>query len=175
MGAVSSIRSRRTYHAFVTADSLKMEVSSGKEEFYFWDRMPCFPLKINRRFRRTWRFHVQGRGISRARSRHAAGCKQRSSSAGGGGDMFLFNAVWLSAAYRLISQKMELFNFIHFAANCVSCLYCHSPNPTHRAPSGLLETAVFHSIILLLKQNKLRGVSPRANYTDRASAACRRS
>jgi hypothetical protein len=25
------------------------------------------------------------------------------------------------------------------------------------------------------KQNKLRGLSPQANYTDRATAACRRS
>jgi hypothetical protein len=26
-----------------------------------------------------------------------------------------------------------------------------------------------------IKTNKLRGLSPRANYTDRANAACRRS
>jgi hypothetical protein len=31
------------------------------------------------------------------------------------------------------------------------------------------------SIIDRLKQNKLRGLSPWANYTDRATAACRRS
>jgi hypothetical protein len=28
---------------------------------------------------------------------------------------------------------------------------------------------------ITLKKNKLRGLSPQANYTDRATAACRRS
>jgi hypothetical protein len=32
----------------------------------FWDITPCSPLKVNRRFRETHRFHLQGR-ISRAR------------------------------------------------------------------------------------------------------------
>jgi hypothetical protein len=30
-------------------------------------------------------------------------------------------------------------------------------------------------IIIIQKQNKLHGLSPRANYTDRATAACRRN
>jgi hypothetical protein len=29
----------------------------------FWDRTPCSPLKVNRRFRETHRFHLQGRII----------------------------------------------------------------------------------------------------------------
>jgi hypothetical protein len=33
----------------------------------FWDRTPCSPLKVNRRFEGTYRLHCQGWGISRAR------------------------------------------------------------------------------------------------------------
>jgi hypothetical protein len=33
---------------------------------HFWDITPCSPLKVNRRFRGTYRLHIQGR-ISRAR------------------------------------------------------------------------------------------------------------
>jgi hypothetical protein len=35
--------------------------------------------------------------------------------------------------------------------------------------------SVYCSVILCVRQNKFRGLSPRANYTDRATAACRRS
>jgi hypothetical protein len=34
---------------------------------------------------------------------------------------------------------------------------------------------VCHDHFFIYKQNKLRGFSPPANYTDRAAAACRRS
>jgi hypothetical protein len=34
----------------------------------FWDISPCSPLKINRRFERTRRLHLQDRRISRARN-----------------------------------------------------------------------------------------------------------
>jgi hypothetical protein len=30
----------------------------------------------------------------------------------------------------------------------------------------------FEKLVMNYKQNKLRGMSPRANYTDRATAAC---
>jgi hypothetical protein len=38
-----------------------------------------------------------------------------------------------------------------------------------------LEIIMLFTKIEKIKQNKLRGLSPRANYTDRATAACRRS
>jgi hypothetical protein len=34
----------------------------------FWDITLCSPLKVNRRFGGTYRLHLQGRGISRARN-----------------------------------------------------------------------------------------------------------
>jgi hypothetical protein len=36
----------------------------------FWDILPCSPLKVNRRFGRIYRLHIQGRRISRARNQH---------------------------------------------------------------------------------------------------------
>jgi hypothetical protein len=33
----------------------------------FWDITPCSPLSVNRRFGGTYRLHIQGRRISRAR------------------------------------------------------------------------------------------------------------
>jgi hypothetical protein len=35
------------------------------EEPPFWDIMPCSPMKVNRRFAETYRFHLQVRKISR--------------------------------------------------------------------------------------------------------------
>jgi hypothetical protein len=34
----------------------------------FWDRTPCSPLKVNRRFGGTYRLYLQGRRVSRARN-----------------------------------------------------------------------------------------------------------
>jgi hypothetical protein len=34
----------------------------------FWDIKPCSPLKFNRRFGGTYRLHLQGQKISRARN-----------------------------------------------------------------------------------------------------------
>jgi hypothetical protein len=36
----------------------------------FWEITPCSLLKVNRRFEGTYRFHLQGRRISRARIQH---------------------------------------------------------------------------------------------------------
>jgi hypothetical protein len=36
----------------------------------FWDITPCSPLKVNRRFWGTYRLHLQGRRIIRARNQH---------------------------------------------------------------------------------------------------------
>jgi hypothetical protein len=38
------------------------------KESIFWDITSCSPLKVNRRFGETCRFHTQGRGISQARN-----------------------------------------------------------------------------------------------------------
>jgi hypothetical protein len=36
----------------------------------FWDITPCSSLKVNWRFRETYRLHLQGRRIIRARNQH---------------------------------------------------------------------------------------------------------
>jgi hypothetical protein len=36
----------------------------------FWDTVPCSPLKIELCFGGTYRFHLQGRKISQASTRH---------------------------------------------------------------------------------------------------------
>jgi hypothetical protein len=42
----------------------------------FWNTTPYTPLKVNRRFGETCRFHLQGRSISQARNQHEAAGKQ---------------------------------------------------------------------------------------------------
>jgi hypothetical protein len=39
----------------------------------FWDRTPCSPLKVNRRFAGPCRFQIQGSRVSLARNKHGAG------------------------------------------------------------------------------------------------------
>jgi hypothetical protein len=36
--------------------------------YIVWDIMPCSPLKVNRRFGRTCRLHLQGQTISQVRN-----------------------------------------------------------------------------------------------------------
>jgi hypothetical protein len=59
-------------------DNIKMDLK--KMSTIFWDITPCSPLKVNRRFGGTYRLHIRGRILSRAK-------KQRED----GGDMFLRN------------------------------------------------------------------------------------
>jgi hypothetical protein len=40
----------------------------------FWDITPCSPLKVSRRFGRTYRLHFQGQRISRARNQRESRC-----------------------------------------------------------------------------------------------------
>jgi hypothetical protein len=62
----------------------------------FWDITPCSPLKINRHFGGTYRLHLHGRSISRARN-YVATCFHAGFLIGlffdreDGGDMFLRN------------------------------------------------------------------------------------
>jgi hypothetical protein len=49
---------------------------------------------------------------------------------------------------------------------------CKSPD-NNQIPAELIQTR--GETLLLEIKNKLSGLSPRANYTDRATAACRRS
>jgi hypothetical protein len=46
------------------------------KSYIFCDKTPCSPLKVNRRFGRTCRLHLQGRRIRQARNQREAGSKQ---------------------------------------------------------------------------------------------------
>jgi hypothetical protein len=52
----------------------------------FWDITPCSPLKVKRRFGGTYRIHLQGRRISRARNQNESKWQTELC------DMFLRNA-----------------------------------------------------------------------------------
>jgi hypothetical protein len=72
----------------------------------FWDMMR--PLKVNRRFGRTYSLHLQGRGIGRVRNQ----CKSGWQAELGllfypedGGDMLVRNVGWLSTDYTALYSK----------------------------------------------------------------------
>jgi hypothetical protein len=48
-------------------------------------------------------------------------------------------------------------------------------DPHIKTPHQQTSDTAMHICMCALKKNKLHGLSPRANYTDRATAACRRS
>jgi hypothetical protein len=50
---------------FLTAVVMKNSV--------FWDITPCSPLEVNKRFGRTYRLHLQCRGVSQGRNQPEAG------------------------------------------------------------------------------------------------------
>jgi hypothetical protein len=73
-----------------------------KTSSIFWDITPCSPLKVNRRFGGTYRTHLQGRRIRRARNQResrwqAVPPKRR----------LTFNEL-----HGVISQKIALFTLI---------------------------------------------------------------
>jgi hypothetical protein len=49
--------------------------------YIFWDKTPCSPLKVNRRFGGTCCLHLQGRRISQPRNRREASRKAENSAA----------------------------------------------------------------------------------------------
>jgi hypothetical protein len=57
-------------------DYVGVEVLTGvvMKSTIFWDITLCSPLKVNRRFGRTYRLHLQGRRISRARNQRGSRC-----------------------------------------------------------------------------------------------------
>jgi hypothetical protein len=64
----------------------------------FWDITPCSPVHVNRRFGETYRLHIQGRRISRARNQrksrrffHAGILLRLFFDPEDGGDIFLRN------------------------------------------------------------------------------------
>jgi hypothetical protein len=65
----------------------------------FWDITPCSPLKVNRSFGGTYRLHLQGRRISRARDQRESRWQAALCNPENRGDMFLRNVAWLSTDY----------------------------------------------------------------------------
>jgi hypothetical protein len=60
---------------------------------------------------------------------------------------------------------------------CVKILYSHCRRKDCQGPATLSTLTLFtnRAARSLIKKKKLHGLSPRANYTDRATAASRRS
>jgi hypothetical protein len=79
----------------------KLEKCNGKLGFQVLTAvtMAYSPLKINRRFRRTCRFHLRGRKISQARNLQEAGSEQSLQR------RLIFNGL-----HSVISQKVETYN-----------------------------------------------------------------
>jgi hypothetical protein len=86
--------------------------SGGYKEYYtFWDIRRCSPL-VNRRFRGTYRLHLQGRRISQARNQRES-MWQADPMLGlffnpeDGGDIVLRNVGWLSTEYTALYPRRQ--------------------------------------------------------------------
>jgi hypothetical protein len=78
----------------------------------------------------------------------------------------------------------HLKNYWHLKPRCIKCAGDHFTNQCHRKDLLISDVSSVVEIFLritrgiwskLKTKTKLHGLSPRANYTDRATAACRRS
>jgi hypothetical protein len=70
----------------------------------FWDITPCSKLKVNQHFRGTYRLHLQGWRVSKARYQNQAG-----------------SGLTITGIFSVISQKIKLFTgllyfFIHITS-----------------------------------------------------------
>jgi hypothetical protein len=78
--------------------------STVKKITVFWDITPRSPLKVNRRFGGTYRFHLQSRRMSRERNQHESRQLGLFFDPEGGGNMFFRNVCWLSTDYTVLHQ-----------------------------------------------------------------------
>jgi hypothetical protein len=77
-------------------------------DYYLWDITPCSPLKVKRRFGRTYRLHLQVRRISRARNQRESRWQAELYSffdPEDGGDMLLRNVCWISTDYTALYPR----------------------------------------------------------------------
>jgi hypothetical protein len=65
--------SHKALHVFTEGMCAGIEILM--KSFILWKITPCSPLQENRRFGRTYRLHLQGRGIRKAINQHQAGRK----------------------------------------------------------------------------------------------------
>jgi hypothetical protein len=79
----------------------------------FWAVAPCSPLKVNRRFGRTYSLHLQGRWISRARNQRESKWQAEIllglffDPEDGDDDMFIRNVGWLSTDCTALYTKRQ--------------------------------------------------------------------
>jgi hypothetical protein len=69
----------------------------------FWDTTPCSPLKVNRRFGRTYRLHLQGRRIRRARNQRESRWQAQTRKME---TLILGNVGWLSTDYTALYPRI---------------------------------------------------------------------
>jgi hypothetical protein len=74
-----------------------------------------------------------------------------------------------------MGQLTQKLNGTHTRARTNITVTSYGYFPPLRKENRLEHGTIATSNIYLKKTNKLHGLSPRANYTDRATAACRRS
>jgi hypothetical protein len=73
----------------------------------------------------------------------------------------------------MYSIRNELMMITIYTENALSC---HQKDFIIGIENRISEPSLkIMYMVLVLKQNKLRGLGPRAKYTDRATAACQRS
>jgi hypothetical protein len=149
----------------------------------FWDITPCSPLKVNRRSGGTCCPHLQGWGVNQARNLHEAVSKQSF--------IWFILKAWrwkrnispkrrfaFSGLRCVIFQKAELcITTAVKTSNPTAQMLFYHMQVRHVESLGKDVGNVCNKGTRVTKQttNKLRGFSPPANYTDRATAACRRS
>jgi hypothetical protein len=118
----------------------------------FWDITLCSPMKVNRRFRGICLFHLPDRSISQSRN----WCESR----------------WqVEQCY--VSEDRTLHNYL--CENFTSCIQEVSFCSKHGGNSFIRNKFSFAKYQKITKITKLRDRSPQANYTNRATAACRRN
>jgi hypothetical protein len=138
----------------------------------FWDITTCGSLKVNRRFGRACRLHLQGRRISRARnqgeSRWHAG--------------FLLGLTLKMEATcsseTSVNFQWTIWSYIP-ADRTLRFLLCSQKRVTGPRPETAEFSLQLHTIFFIVHfpvlKKKLRGFGPLANYSDRATAASWRS
>jgi hypothetical protein len=127
-----------------------------------WDIAPCSPLKVNRPSGGTCCLHLRGWRSSRARNqwegRRQAGLK--------------VEVTWFSKTS--VGFQLATWHNIPKGRTLKQSVCC-TTDAMLKEKHCQREVYTDMPYFVAIHESVLRGLSPRANYTDRATAACRRS